>query len=237
MTLGLRLGVVPGVNPGRWVDTWRGRHRDLELQLVDLAAADAEAALVRGDVDAAFLRLPLTAPELVRIPLWVEETVVALSRENELTLLTQIDLADLAAETLIIPADDVVVSGWADAPGEAFVGRQPATTADALDLVAHEAGFCFLPKAIARQLHRRDVVLRPLSPAAAEVTPTSGIGLAWLPVDGEPTETVELWIGIVRGRSVNSNRGRSAAPPPAPAKRKKQPRSPSRSAPLRRRRR
>ncbi|MBN8880965.1 MAG: LysR family transcriptional regulator substrate-binding protein [Salana multivorans] len=212
----LRLGVVPGVNPGRWADTWRGRHRDVPLDLLPLDAVRAEEALLSGEVDAAFLRLPLRSPDLVRIPLWTEETVVAMSRESELTLLDSLAPTDLVGETLVVPVDDVL--HWADAPGEPFAGLRPLTTADALDLVAHEAGVCVLPKAIARELHRRDVELRPLVADAASdddapAVPASQIALAWLPLEtGEPAELVEQLIGIVRGRTVNSTRGKTPAP-------------------------
>lgn len=195
----LRLGVVPGVNPGRWVDTWRGR-RSEELELVPVAAADAEDLLLAGTLDAAFLRLPLGSPGLRRIPLWTEDTVLAVSRESELTLLKHVTPADLTDQALLVAADDVLA--WVDAPGEAFVGRAPETTADALELVAHEAGVCFVPKAVARALHRRDVVLLD-----APFAPTSQVGLAWLPQDEETPELVEILIGIVRGRTVNSTRG------------------------------
>lgn len=237
----LRLGVVPGVNPGRWADTWRGRHRDVPLDLVPLDAADAEDALLSGTVDAAFLRLPLGSPGLVRIPLWTEETVVAMSGENELTLLDEVTPEDLAAETLVVPADDVL--RWARPPGQLFAGLPPLTTADALDLVAHEAGVCVLPRAIARELHRRDVELRPLVAAAdtgeakgedddaeSHAVPASQVGLAWLPeTSGEPSSLVEQLIGIVRGRSINSTRGpRAEAPPASPAARPRQSRQAAR---------
>lgn len=221
---GLRLGVVPGVSPGRWADTWRDRHRDVPLSFVPVEAADAEHALLQGSIDAAFLRLPLHSAALTRIPLWTEETVVALSRESDLTLLDSVTPEDLASETIIVPADDVLA--WADAPGEPFAGRQPLTTADALDLVAHEAGFCVLPRAVARELHRRDVELRPLVASSSssssndgdphgvdDVVPSSQIGLAWPPEpSGEPAPLVEQLIGIVRGRTLNSTRGKSPAP-------------------------
>lgn len=217
----LRVGRVPGVNPGRWIDTWRGRYRDEPLEIVELAASEAEDALLHGAVDVAFLRLPLTRDGLVRIPLWSEETVVAVSRESELTLLGTLSPHDLAGQTLLVPADDVLA--WRDAPGEPFGGVPPATTEEALELVAHEAGVCVLPKAIARALQRRDVELLGLVASSDEhggeasggepsAIPTSAVGIAWVPQpDGEPTESVERFVGIVRGRTASSSRGRADA--------------------------
>lgn len=166
-----------------------------------------------GDLDAAFLRLPLISDSLRRIPLWTEEAVVALSRESELTLLEEITAADLDPETAIVAEDDVLA--WADLPGQPFAGRRPETTSAALDLVAHEAGFAVLPKAIARALHRRDVALRDFPEA-----PGSQVGLAWRPhPDGATPEVVETFIGIVRGRTPNSTRNAqstTAKPPSQP---------------------
>ncbi|HCX83756.1 MAG TPA: LysR family transcriptional regulator [Micrococcales bacterium] len=201
----LRLAVVPGVSPGRWVDTWRERYPAVPLDLFEVPASGAEATLLAATADAAFLRLPLASGDLARIPLWVEETVVALPREHVLTLLEELTPGDLAEETLLVPADDVL--HWSGAPGERFVGRAPATTADALELVGAEAGVCVLPRALARALHRRDVELRPLRDA-----PTSQVGLAWRPApDGGTPPLVDDLIGVVRGRTAASTRGRDRA--------------------------
>lgn len=200
---GLPVAVVPGVTIGRWAQTWRDRS-PVPLTLVEVPAREAEAVLSAGDVDAAFLRLPMhSAPPLARIPLWQEETVVALSRENPLTLLPEIGPEQLAQERLIVPDDDVL--GWSSPPGEPFPGPAPATTDQAFDLVAAEAGVCLVPKSLARAAHRRDVETRPVPQA-----PTSQIALAWMPVEGRAPELVEILIGIVRGRTPNSTRGSTA---------------------------
>ncbi|PFG19527.1 LysR substrate-binding domain-containing protein [Serinibacter salmoneus] len=200
----LRVAVVPGVTIGRWAQTWRERVGN-DLTLIQVPAHRAEADLLAGHVDAAFLRLPLrSAPPVLRIPLWQEVSVAALSRENPLTLLDELHSRDLAEETLIVAEDDVLA--WSTPPGLPFTGPPPATTQEALDLVAAEAGICVLPQAIARAAHRRDVLTRPVTDA-----PTSQVALAWLPLDGETPAPVETLIGIVRGRTVNSTRGARTA--------------------------
>lgn len=205
---GLRLAAVPGVHPGRWVDTWRERYPALPIEVAPAAASEVESMLLTARCDVAFLRLPLTHSELARIPLWIDETVLALPREHELTLLDEVALTDLADETLLVPADNVL--DWAEPPGRP---REVSTSEHALELVGHEAGVALLPKAIALAHRRRDVVLRPLSTeAAAEVT-QSQVALAWLPVDGDAPPLVADFIGIVRGRTANSSRGRAASRP------------------------
>jgi hypothetical protein len=54
---------------------------------------------------------------------------------------------------------------------------------------------------LARLHHRKDVVHRPFDGG-----PTAPVGLVW-PID-RTTDLVEEMIGIVRGRTVNSSRGR-----------------------------
>lgn len=196
---------MPGVSPGRWVDTWRERYRRHPIEVREIPAAEVEAHLLAGAVDVAFLRLPLTSALLARIPLWHEETVVVLSREDELTLLDAVSLADLADSTVIVPADDVL--GLNPLPGRPFAGPRPANTSEALELVARQAGVCVLPRSLALLLRRRDMVVRPLIDHDGAV-PTSQIGLAWVPVDGQAPPLVADFIGVVRGRTPNSTRGR-----------------------------
>ena len=56
-----------------------------------------------------------------------------------------------------------------------------------------------MPQSVARALSRKDVVARPVSDAA-----DTGIGLAWPAAVEDPL--IETFIGIVRGRTVNSSR-------------------------------
>jgi hypothetical protein len=119
------------------------------------------------------------------------------------------------------PLDDVL--DWEAPPGEpAF--EWPATTADAVELVAAGIGLLVVPQFLARLHHRRDLTYRPVVDA-----PESGVAHSW-PEDAT-TDLVEDFIGIVRGRTVNSTRGRPAqaaqpkdkAKEKAPARRKPAP--------------
>lgn len=203
-----RLLLVPGVVPASWVRTWRERVTDVPVELVHEPAADAASALVAGRADAALLRLPVDRDALSAIPLYVETTVVVLPKDHLLTALDEVSPEDLAEETLLTPADDVL--GWADPPGEPSLLPAPATTEEAVALVASGVGLLAVPQSLARLHHRRDVTYRPLTGA-----PTSRTALAWTRErDGDPL--VEELIGIVRGRTVNSSRGRGAAPEAAP---------------------
>ena len=106
---------------------------------------------------------------------------------------------------MLHPHDDTL--DWPRPPGQPARHR-PATTQDAVELVAAGVGLLVVPQSLARLHHRKDLTYRPLTDA-----PQSGVALSWL--EDETTDLVEQFIGIVRGRTVNSTRGR----PPAPAAR------------------
>ncbi len=199
---GFRLGTVPGVNPGRWVRVWEERIRDVPLELVPVPAADAERALRAGEVAASLLRLPVDRDGVDVITMYTEATVVVVAKDHLFTAAEEIAAADLADETLVVPADDVL--GWSDAPGERFAG-DAATTDEALDLVAAGHAVLLAPHSVARLHLRRGLTTRPVTDA-----PGSAVGLAWL-VDAYDDLTEEL-IGIVRGRTAASSRGRAGAP-------------------------
>jgi hypothetical protein len=120
-----------------------------------------------------------------------------------------VSAGDLADEIVLHPLDDTL--DWERLPGRPAIER-PATTADAIELVAAGVGLLVVPQSLARLHHRKDLTYRPVSDA-----PESRIALSW-PQD-ETTDLVEQFIGIVRGRTVNSTRGRP--PTPAQPKRKR----------------
>ena len=73
------------------------------------------------------------------------------------------------------------------------------TEKDAVETVAAGTGVVIVPMSVARLYPRKDVVQRPVT----DLPPTK-IGLVWL-LDNED-ERVQAFIGIVRGRTVNSTR-------------------------------
>ncbi|MEL7976805.1 LysR family substrate-binding domain-containing protein [Isoptericola sp. F-RaC21] len=215
-----RLGYVPGATPGRWARTWRERLPDVRLDLVQVDAADAPAALADRRVDAAILRLPVDGDVLHAIPLYTELPVVAVSRDHLLAATTDeevVTAADVADDVVWLPADDVLYPAGEPVPGRApeayddgaggvVEPERPVTAADAIALVATGVGVTIVPMSLARLHHRKDVTYRVLDGG-----PGAPVGLAWL-VDGLPDdvrELVEEMIGIVRGRTVNSSRGRA----------------------------
>jgi DNA-binding transcriptional LysR family regulator len=196
------LGYVPGVTPAKWVRAWQERVPDVPLNLVQVSSADA-AALVRDrDADAVLLRLPVDRTGLHAIPLYTETTVVVFPKDHHLAAGDELSTEDIADSTVLHPHDDAL--DWAAPPGQ-LAAHRPATTADAVELVAAGVGLLVVPQSLARLHHRKDLTYRPLTDV-----PQSRVALSWL--EDETTDLMEEFIGVVRGRTVNSTRGRRPEP-------------------------
>ena len=203
-----RLAYVPGVTPAKWARTWTERLPDIPLELVAVEPADAERAVRDGGADVALLRLPVDRALLSAIPLYTETTVVVVPKDHDVTAVEEVAPADLDDYVVLHPLDDTLE--WEALPGRPAIER-PAHTADAIELVAAGIGVLLVPQSLARLHHRRDLAFRPVTDAVQ-----STVALSWL--EGQTTDLVEEFIGIVRGRTVNSSRGRTPTPPAAQPK-------------------
>ncbi|MEW1841350.1 LysR family substrate-binding domain-containing protein [Nonomuraea angiospora] len=214
-----RLAYVPGVTPAKWVNIWSERTPDVPIDLAAVPAAEVVGLLRDGGADAGFVRLPVDRDGLSVIPLYVETTVVVVPKDHAVAAVEELTTADLADDEVLHPLDDTIE--WTARPGLPAFTR-PATTAEAIELVAAGAGLLLVPQSLARLHHRRDLTYRPVSDA-----PQSQVALAW-PTDAT-TDLVEDFIGIVRGRTVNSSRGRTPASPPAEKPARRQPQKPAKN--------
>ncbi|MDH6128748.1 DNA-binding transcriptional LysR family regulator [Kitasatospora sp. GP82] len=199
------------MTPSKWVRIWNERLPEVPLTLVAVSAAEAFDVLRGDSADAGFVRLPVDRTDLSAIPLYTETTVVVVPKDHVVAAADEVSTEDLADEIVLHPLDDTLV--WERLPGRPAIER-PATTADAIELVAAGVGVLVVPQSLARLHHRRDLTYRPLSDA-----PESRVALSW-PQD-ETTELVEQFIGIVRGRTVNSSRNSPPAQTQAPAQPKR----------------
>ena len=188
----LRVGYVPGVTLTKWRRIFTERFPRLSLEVVEVSEADQLTAVESERVEMCFVRHPADAEGpagdvLHAIPLYEEVPVVVAPKDHPVSLFDAVTLADLSEEDLL----------------EGFPPDE------AVDLVAGGAGLLIVPQSVARTYSRRDVVHRPVTDAV----PTR-ISLAWLREN--PHEMIEEFIGIVRGRTLNSSRSpRPAADPPA----------------------
>ncbi|MEU9241980.1 LysR family substrate-binding domain-containing protein [Streptomyces sp. NPDC048385] len=200
-TPSFRLAYVPGVTPAKWVRIWHERLPDIPLTLHQVPAAEAASLMRAGDADAGLVRLPVDRTFFSAISLYTETTVVVVPKDHVITAAEEVTVADLADEVLLHPLDDVF--DWDAPPGEPAFER-PATTEDAVELVAAGVGLLVVPQSLARLYHRRDLTYRPLTDG-----PESTVALSW--PEEATTDMVDDFIGIVRGRTVNSTRGRQTA--------------------------
>jgi DNA-binding transcriptional LysR family regulator len=220
-TASFRLSYVPGATPGKWARIWAERRPGVPLELLGATTDEAVDQIRAGAVDAGVVRLPIDRAGLHTIPLYTETTVAVVPKEHALTAVDEAGLDDLADEVVLRPQDDTLP--WpGDLPGHA-AAYEPATTAEAIELVAAGVGLLVLPQSLARLHHRRDLAHRPVTDA-----PQSSVVLTW--PDADNTELMEEFIGIVRGRTANSSRTprrRDDPPPGAP--------TPAKRGPIRRR--
>ncbi len=198
-----RLGYVPGVTPSKWLRIWAERLPEVPFTLVQMVDDEVVGLVRDGDVDAALLRLPIDRSGLHAIPLYTETTVVVVPKQHWVAAADEVTVADLAEEVVLHPHGDVL--DWAQPPGLPAAER-PAMTAHAVGMVAAEVGLLLVPQSLARLHQRKDLTYRPVTDAVR-----SGVALVW-PSEPETSDLVEQFIGIVRGRTVNSTRGRAPAP-------------------------
>ncbi|MFD8014618.1 LysR family transcriptional regulator substrate-binding protein [Streptomyces sp. NPDC058955] len=196
-----RLAYVPGVTPSKWVRIWEQRLPDVRLTLLQVTPGESFGMLREGAADAALLRLPVDGEDLSAIPLYEETSVVVVPKDHLFAAAEELSPEDLAEELVLHPLDDTL--DWEAPPGRPAFQR-PETTADAIELVAAGVGVLVVPQSLARLHHRKDLTYRTITGV-----PQSRVALSW-PKAEEAPDLVEEFIGIVRGRTVNSTRGRRA---------------------------
>lgn len=192
------------MTPSKWVRIWKERLPEVALTLVQVPAAVAADMVRDRDADAVLLRLPVDRTGLHAIPLYTETTVVVVPKDHLAAAAEEMSSEDFADDVVLHPLDDTL--DWERPPGRPAIER-PATTADAVELVAAGVGLLVVPQSLARLHHRKDLTYRPVPDA-----PESRVALAWL--EDETTDLIEQLIGIVRGRTVNSTRGPSTPATP-----------------------
>lgn len=196
-----RVTFVTGVMPDKWADRWRQRE-PTRLELVPVAEDQQVEELRDGTADMAFVRLPVCLDGLHRIPLYTEEMVAVVARDHPAAAYDSLEVGDLADEHLL--QDPELVPVWRDLAREVRDGTRypvpPMTLTQLFESVAADAGIAFVPRAVARLHHRKDVVAVPVPDL-----PGRQVGLVWPVATDDPL--LETFIGVVRGRTERSTRG------------------------------
>jgi DNA-binding transcriptional LysR family regulator len=189
----LRVAFVTGTTPDKWARAWRDQRRG-RLELVPVTEADQEAVVRRGEVDMAFVRLPLDTDDLHVVRLYDEVPVVVAGRDHLVAAADgTVTLDDLDEEQLVLPHR----SGWR--PSAEQLDWPPMTEQEAIETVAAGTGVALVPMSVAHLHHRRDVVHREV----ADLAPTT-VALVWLRERDD--ETTQAFVGVVRGRTAHSSR-------------------------------
>ncbi|MCL1801830.1 MAG: LysR substrate-binding domain-containing protein [Promicromonosporaceae bacterium] len=219
----LNWGFVPGTNPDKWAARFRERVPDVELNLLPLPDSEIPAAWDSQTIDVALMRLPVDRTIFHAIPLYREDAVVVVAKEDLLAAadppvsLAECTMTDAGTMTnagtttnatpLIQPADALVhLDNGASGQQIPETPNPPATIAEAFAWVAAGLGRTITSAPIARLHRRKDVVALQLADL-----PGPEVGLVWSKDTDNPA--IEELAGIVRGRTAHSTRG--SAPTPA----------------------
>ncbi|HEY1133331.1 MAG TPA: LysR family transcriptional regulator substrate-binding protein [Nocardioides sp.] len=193
-----RLAFVTGATPDKWAARWRERHPKGRLELVPVEQTDQERVLREHEADMCLARLPVDTTGLHVVRLYDEVQVVVVDREHVVSAVEEVELADLADEELV--TDPSRVPGWAEVTRVERLDWPAMSDKDAVEVAASGAGVAVLPESVARLLHRKDAVHRPV----VDLPPTT-VALTWL-VERDDESTQEF-VGITRGRTARSSRG------------------------------
>lgn len=192
-----RLGFVTGTTPDKWAGRWRERHRRL-LELVPVTEQEQERVVRDREVDMCLVRLPVTTTGLHVVRLYDEQPVVVVAADHLVSAVDEVVLADLADEQLV--TDPARAPGWTEVARVARLDWPAMSDREAVEVAASGAGVAVVPLAVARALHRKDAVHRPVT----DLPPTT-VALVW-EQERDDDWTQEM-VGITRGRTARSSRG------------------------------
>ena len=224
----LRVGYEVGMMPGKWFRRWRERTHEEGLEERQLAPGRwpqalgeaVDVALVRlaphprPDGDLALADLTRVRESLHAVELYEEQQVVVLPVDEELTLLDDVPIAELADEWLLQDLDQLpehrpsTEGRGTDDSGEPRELPEIADSGAAVELVAAGAGLLVTPMSVARWHHRKDLTYRPIPDL-----PLVPVVLVWPRDLPERTEAmVQDFLGIVRGRREGTSRSSETGP-------------------------
>lgn len=179
----LRIAFVPGVTVDKWTGRWAERHPRVRLEVLPIADADARSILFEEQLTVSFARLPIERDGLSVIRLYGEVPVLVVPRDSA-----------LAARESVTVAEVDVLAGVVDYP-------PPGSVKDAVALVAAGVGALRLPHSVARWTARKDVVAVPIADGVE-----TEIAICW--IADRTSGLIDEFVGIVRGRTAQSSRGR-----------------------------
>jgi len=145
----VRAGVIG--TTGRWLvprllNEVGSREPGIRLVVVDATTTSLLPQVAQGDLDLAVVALPVSDPDVVTEPLFVEERVLVAPPGHPLAALEHVTLSDLAEHPLLL---EPVGTSWRDeldaAAAAVGVTLQPQAEVDGMRLLASLAHECFGP--------------------------------------------------------------------------------------------
>ena len=174
------FGGAAGDLPAEILRTFDARHPGVRLELKTYGWTDSTGGLISGVADAAFVRLPLTSPDLELEPLFEEPVVAMLPGDHRLATSQSIEVAELFDDVWIEPAtaDGALRAYWlalearGDAPPK--LGPKVDSLSALLENVVAGRGVALTTPSMARALVGRGVAYVLVDDLAASVA-----ALAW----------------------------------------------------------
>jgi DNA-binding transcriptional LysR family regulator len=179
LDIGYTAGAVGGLM-SQIVRAFQRDHPDVELELHHYSFNDVSAGLRASEVDAAFIRLPLSLPDLRYRTLVVEPRVVALPPEHPLATRAELAIAELLDEPWIAIATNDAT--WRDhwlatnhrGGHPAQIGAEAATPDEAFEAVLAGRGVLLTRPTIAERFAGEGITTIPVPDAG----PSLG-AIAW----------------------------------------------------------
>ncbi len=179
----LRVGFVTGAAlelTGAILDEFRAQYPEIVLDLREFALEDPSAGLGDGWADVAFVRPPISLPELVFEPLFTEPRVVALPAQHRLAGRRSVSVRELLEEPIAVGCSPDAV--WrADWTLDAYRNGAPAprvvhtrTQTEEIGLVAMGVACSITAAAAVRFVPHAAVSYVPI-----EGIPGSTLGVGW----------------------------------------------------------
>jgi len=189
---------------GQIIRSFRNAHPDIALELHHYSFSDVSAGLRNGEVDAAFVRLPLSVPDLRHRTLVVEPRVVALPPEHPLATRPELAIAELLDEPWVAIATNDAT--WRDfwlatehrGGRAARIGAEAATPDEAFEAVLAGRGVLLTRLTIAERFIGEGISTIPVPDAG----PSHG-AIAWRAATESPLlqTFIAISAAIARGDS------------------------------------
>ena len=186
----LRLAFVSTVGYAllpQWLRTFRARHPQVQMELVEATGDVQLEAFARGDIDAGFmLHSPGFAPVgLGHLQVAREPLVLAVPEAHPLAAAGRLSLAAVLAEPLVIfprrivpSLHDAILGMYHAAGREPRIAQEAIQMQTIVNLVSGGLGLAWVPESV-RQFQRSGVVYRQLGGKQGASVPGCETTLAW----------------------------------------------------------